>query len=124
MELMTLLTKIVVFLYFTFNTVRVFSYVPQIIAVAKETSPAQAISLLTWSFWSMANLTTALYATVVLPDTLLAAMSYGNTLGCTIVVFIVCYKRKKYGKALSFYDLFAKRKIRIAQAEDVAQLLH
>lgn len=88
--------KIITFLYILFNSGRVFSYIPQIIAVFKEKTPVLAISLVTWSFWTAANLTTALYATVVLPDQLLAAMSYGNTLGCAVVVFLVIYKRYKY----------------------------
>jgi hypothetical protein len=88
--------KIITFFYILFNSGRVFSYIPQIIAVFKEQTPVLAISLVTWSFWTAANLTTALYATVVLPDALLAAMSYGNTLGCAIVVFLVVYKRYKY----------------------------
>ena len=95
MESLTLI-KIITFFYILFNSGRVFSYIPQIFAVFKEKSPVLAISLITWSFWTAANLTTALYATFVLPDTLLAVMSYGNTLGCAIVVFMVIYKRYQY----------------------------
>lgn len=83
-------------IYLALNSIRVFSYIPQIIAVSKDESPAKAISLMTWTFWTLANLATALYASVVVPDFLLALMSYGNTLGCGIVVGIVIYKRKKY----------------------------
>lgn len=114
---MALFIKSIIFLYFTFNTVRVFSYVPQIIAVAKDMTDAKAISLLTWSFWSMANLTTGLYATFVAHDMLLAIMSYGNTLGCTIVVGIVIYKRKKYGH-VHFFKLWAKKADTLAQDHD------
>lgn len=120
---MELLLKAVVFLYFTLNAVRVFTYVPQIIAVAKEKSSAQAISLITWSFWTMANLTTGLYATVILHDVLLAIMSYGNTLGCSIVVGIVMVKRQKYGTNTSLLSVLSGRKIKIAQEEDIVELL-
>lgn len=92
----TLMITLITYLYLAFNSVRVFSYVPQIISVAKDKSPAKAISLMTWSFWTFANLTTALYATFVVPDYLLSIMSYGNTLGCGIVVAMVICKRKKY----------------------------
>jgi hypothetical protein len=112
--------KSVIFMYFTFNTIRVFSYVPQIIAVSKDTTPAKGISLLTWSFWVVANLTTGLYATVVLPDMLLAIMSYGNTLGCAIVVSIVIYKRNKYGN--SFVNFKANKEYKSADDEDVINL--
>jgi uncharacterized protein with PQ loop repeat len=90
--------KTITYIYFLLNTVRVFSYVPQIITVAKEKSNAKAISLLTWSFWTGANFITGMYATFVVKDTLLSLMSYGNTLGCGIVVALVLYKRRKYKK--------------------------
>ena len=88
--------EIITYMYIIFNSGRVFSYIPQIIAVFKEQNPVLAISLITWSFWTAANFTTALYATVVLPDVLLAAMSYGNTFCCAVVVLLVIYKRYKY----------------------------
>ena len=88
--------EIITYMYIIFNSGRVFSYIPQIIAVFKEKNPVLAISLITWSFWTAANFTTALYATVVLPDVLLAAMSYGNTFCCAVVVLLVVYKRYKY----------------------------
>lgn len=112
--------KAVIFMYFIFNTIRVFSYVPQIIAVSRDTTPAKGISLLTWSFWVIANLTTGLYATVVLPDMLLAIMSYGNTLGCAIVVGIVIYKRNKYGN--SFINFKANKEYKIADDQDVMNI--
>lgn len=119
--LMALFIKSIIFLYFTFNTVRVFSYVPQIMAVAKDVSDAKAISLLTWSFWSMANFTTGLYANFVAHDMLLAIMSYGNTLGCIIVVGIVIYKRKKYGN-VNFFKLWAKKAHTLAQDHDFTNI--
>jgi hypothetical protein len=83
-------------LYIIFNTGRVLSYLPQIFAVAREKSAATAISLVTWLFWTGANLTTGLYATFKVPDFYLALMSYGNALGCIAVVIIVMFKRAKY----------------------------
>lgn len=117
---MEIFVKSVIFMYFTFNTIRVFSYVPQIIAVSRDTTPANGISLFTWSFWVIANLTTGLYATVVLPDMLLAIMSYGNTLGCAIVVGIVIYKRNKYGN--SFVNFKSKKEYKVADDEDMMNI--
>jgi uncharacterized protein with PQ loop repeat len=91
-----LFIKAITYVYFVLNTIRVFSYVPQIITVGKEKTTAKAISLWTWCFWTGANLITGMYATFVVKDTLLSLMSYGNTLGCGIVVGIVLYKRRKY----------------------------
>lgn len=93
-----LFIKVITYVYFLLNTVRVFSYVPQIITVGKEKSTAKAISLITWSFWTGANFITGMYASFVVKDTLLSLMSYGNTLGCGIVVGIVLYKRRKYSE--------------------------
>lgn len=93
-----LFIKAITYVYFVLNTIRVFSYVPQIITVSKEKTEAKAISLLTWFFWTGANLITGMYATFVVKDTLLSLMSYGNTLGCGIVVGIVLYKRKRYSE--------------------------
>lgn len=90
--------NILISLYLILNTIRVFSYVPQIVAVAKDKSPALAISLITWGFWTSANMITGLYATFIVNDFKLALMNYGNTLGCGIVICIVIYKRYKYAQ--------------------------
>lgn len=111
--------KLITVLYLGFNTVRVFSYLPQILAVAKERSAATAIALPTWGFWTMANFTTGLYATFVVPDYLLAIMSYGNTLGCAVVAAIVIYKRRKYGGIIFS---FLKRNIE-EKAEDKKDMI-
>lgn len=101
----SLLLKIIIIAYAFFNGARVLSYLPQIIAAAKDKSGAKAISLLTWGFWTMANFTTTLYAVIVVPDFLLAIMSAGNTLGCAIVFAIVWYKRLKYNRNKLVGDL-------------------
>lgn len=93
-----LFIKAITYVYFLLNTIRVFSYVPQIITVGKEKSTAKAISLITWSFWTGANFITGMYASFVVKDSLLSLMSYGNTLGCGIVVGIVLYKRRVYSE--------------------------
>jgi hypothetical protein len=86
--------------YFLFNSFRVFTYLPQILAVSKDNTGAKAISILTWIAWTIANLTAGLYAEFVLakPDYMLAIMSYGNAIGCGTVIGIVMYKRNKMKK--------------------------
>ncbi len=91
-----LFISIIKFLYFAFNSIRVLSYIPQIMSVAKEKSSANAISLMTWWFWTGANITTALYALIVLKDNMLYWMSLGNSVGCLTVILIVLYKRYQY----------------------------
>lgn len=89
---MTLIT----IMYLFFNGARVLSYIPQIYTISKEHNKVTAISLLTWIFWTMANLTTAIYAQIEVRDTMLALINYGNALCCAIVVIMVLYKRNKY----------------------------
>lgn len=86
--------------YFLFNSFRVFTYLPQILAVSKDNTGAKAISIFTWVAWTVANLTAGLYAEFVLanPDYMLAIMSYGNAIGCGTVIGIVMYKRSKLKK--------------------------
>jgi hypothetical protein len=91
-----LLIQIINPLYILFNSARVLSYIPQILAVSKEQNNLSAISLVTWLFWTLANLTTGLYIQLNAPDPLLEAMNYGNAACCAIVVGIVIYKKAKY----------------------------
>lgn len=115
-----LFIKAITYIYFLLNTIRVFSYVPQIITVGKEKSMAKAISLLTWSFWTGANFVTGLYASFVVKDSLLSLMSYGNTLGCGVVVGIVIYKRRKYSESrIKSLETVAE----VASEKEVIQLM-
>ena len=47
-------------LYTVCNGLRLLSYVPQIVAVARENSGAHAISLVSWSSWLLSHAATAL----------------------------------------------------------------
>ena len=53
-----LVLQVITGIYVACNTVRLLSYVPQIVAVARENSGAHAISLVTWLFWTLSNATT------------------------------------------------------------------
>ena len=94
--------------YFVFNSIRVFSYIPQIVLLIKDTTGANAISFSMWGFWVCANLTTFLYTIVITKDYLLALMFLGNTIGCAAVLGISIYKRKKYGNLRFFKPSIAK----------------
>lgn len=87
---------LITMMYLFFNVARVLSYLPQIYTISKENNKVTAISLMTWIFWTCANLTTAIYAQIEVHDTMLALINYGNALCCAIVVLMVVYKRKKY----------------------------
>lgn len=79
--------------YAFFNSLRLVSYIPQIIAVARDRHGAVAVSIVTWLVWVGANGTTALYAGLKLGDLPLALLNGFNTVCCAIVLGIVIYKR-------------------------------
>jgi len=85
--------ELILFAYGACNGVRVFSYAPQIVRIARDCEGARAISLSTWWLWIAANATTALYAWVNLGDAPLALLNVLNTMCCLIVVGLTVWKR-------------------------------
>ena len=86
-------------MYAVCNAARLLSYVPQIIAVARDNAGAHAISLASWLFWLLSHAATALYSAVVVKDALLAGMMWGNAVGCLGVVILTLAKRQRHGWA-------------------------
>ena len=84
-------------LYAVCNAARLLSYVPQIVAVAREQSGAHAISISAWLFWFVSHAITAVYGAEVLRDPLLAGMMWGNAAGCLAVAAITVSKRRRFG---------------------------
>ena len=81
-------------LFTVFNSLRVISYLPQIVRVVRDANGASAISYATWGVWVAANATTGLYAAINLGDMTLAALNLLNAACCVIVIALTAVKRR------------------------------
>ena len=74
--------------YLATNAMRVFTYLPQIVAVWRSTDGARAVSLFTWGSWLVCNGSAILYGAVVVHDLFFVLIALVNFCGCTSVTLI------------------------------------
>jgi len=80
-------------LFTLFGGLRIVSYIPQILRIARDRDGAGAISYATWMLWIGANASTAMYASVNLGDAWLAFVSWIYAACCLAVILITARKR-------------------------------
>jgi hypothetical protein len=88
------LADISLLLFTVFNGLRIVSYIPQIVRVARDANGASAISYSTWGMWFAANSSTALYAFVNIADQMMGMINLVNALCCGVVIALTAYKRR------------------------------
>jgi hypothetical protein len=86
-------TDLIAVAFGLFNALRLVSYFPQIVAVARDRHGAQAISVSCWSIWIGANASAALYSWVNIGDAVMALTMAFNAICCTTVVTLALCKR-------------------------------
>ena len=85
--------QMIVWLYLLTNAARVFTYLPQILAVWASRDGARAISLVTWASWLLSHGAALAYAQLVAHDIALSAISCINLAGCCAVTAIATRRR-------------------------------
>lgn len=83
----------IVLLFAASNTARVLSYMPQILCLLRDPGDSRAVSLLTWTMFTVANASTVLYAAAVLGDGRAAVIFSLNGFFCGSITAIVLAKR-------------------------------
>jgi hypothetical protein len=90
----------VVWLYLLTNAARIFTYMPQIYAVWRDSQGAQTLSLLTWGSWSLSHVCALAYALLVAKDLPLGLISTMNLVGCGLVTAIAVRRRLQWRQRL------------------------
>jgi len=75
------------------NGARVIAYAPQIRCLTRDNGNAAAVSLVTWTLFTLANAATVAYALLVINDHLMAGLFALNLLGCLAIVVLIGKKR-------------------------------
>lgn len=89
-------TDVIIWLYLLTNAGRIFTYLPQIHAVWRDTQGARSLSLLTWCSWAVSHVCALLYAVVVAHDAPLTMISGINLLGCGCVTTLAIRRRLQW----------------------------
>lgn len=79
--------------YLVTNATRIFAYLPQIAAIWRCHDGAFAISLLTWSLWTISHVAALLYGALVMSDLYFVGITTMNLLGCSAITGMAAWRR-------------------------------
>ena len=74
------------------NALRIAAYFPQMFKLARQPGAAAAFSYATWALFSAANLSTAVYAQMVLGDEVLGAVHAFSALCCGVLIALALWR--------------------------------
>jgi hypothetical protein len=97
-------------LFLVANAGRVLAYMPQIAAAWKCEAGAKSVSLLTWSYFTLAHLTALMYALVVLQDSKSAWVFAGNLTFTGLLVALLIFKRIQHRRRTHVQAMGGARK--------------
>lgn len=85
--------ELVLLLFTVCNGIRIFAYIPQIITLIRDPSGAESSSCATWMLFTVANVSTILYAIHVARDGQMALLFAVNTACCAVIVALIVRAR-------------------------------
>ena len=75
------------------NGGRIVAYLPQIMCVYRDRNGAEAVSLLTWTMFTAANLATVSYSLTISSDFVVASIFTLNAMCCLAITCLVACRR-------------------------------
>ena len=91
----------IAWLYILTNAARVFTYVPQLMAVWRSEDGARDIALFTWGSWVVANATAVAYGALVVYDLFFTLIAMLNLVCCAAVTVVAALRRRVFRAAAS-----------------------
>ena len=96
---MTITTDLPLIVFATCNALRIAAYFPQMYKLARHPAAAASFSHPTWALFAAANLSTAVYASVVLGDIMLGIVNAFSALCCTTLIGLALWRSRCTGGA-------------------------
>jgi len=90
-----MLVHVLTLLYGVSGFALVACYIPQALSAWRDQNGAQAVSIVTWSFWLVCATVALAYAALVVKDLAFAATNVGNVAGCATVLSVALIKRRE-----------------------------